>query len=180
MALDLIQQARQMLIIDDLSEINPRFRRLFQFDPTPVYEAISDKINAYQRNNYVPMEWVFPSNEEKICRCGCGAKCEGRRSSWATEECSIFGRQVLCILIGKADFIKVALNEVYDYRCCKCGKCSDDIPAKPSQYGMICTPIHLEHTLPVHQGGGACWLSNFTFMCVDCHKIKSKSERSRK
>lgn len=37
--------------------------------------------------------------------------------------------------------------------------------------------IHLDHIVPVHQGGGCGWLNNYQFLCIHCHKEKSKKER---
>lgn len=172
-----IIKARQMLFIDDFSNINKRYHRILQTDPLPFYERLGDRINPYKRHNWITKEMLFPLRDDKICACGCEQPVTGRRSRWASQECVIFTNQVYLILYGKSDFIKILMNEVYDYRCCKCGRCSDDFPRKESKNCMWITPIHLEHTLAVQNGGGGCWVSNFTFMCVDCHKIKTKQDR---
>lgn len=171
-----IHEARQMLVIDDFTGINQRFQRILQLDPSFIYEVLDDQLDPFVRKNHINIERAFPEKKDGHCDCGCGQKLEGRKRRWATDECSRFIFQIHSILTGRSEFIRYILNAVYDYRCGKCGRSEDDFPRKEAKNGLWCSPIHLEHTLAVQHGGGGCWLSNYTFMCVDCHKIKTRSE----
>lgn len=174
-----INEARQMIHIDDFTNIRPYFHRILQLDPSFIYEALDDQLDPFVRNNSITIDRAYPEKKDGFCDCGCGKKLEGRKRRWASDECSKFIFQIFCILTGRSDNIRRILNAVYDYRCGKCGRNDDEVGYIEYQNGLICSPIHLEHTLAVQHGGGGCWLSNYTFMCIECHKIKSKSERTK-
>lgn len=172
---NLIAIARQQLIIDDLSSINKRYHRILSTDPSIFYELSQDVLKPFKRNNIIWRENIFPTKESGVCRCGCSQKVKGRRKSWATEECVRFVNQVTCILIGKSEFIRNVIAELYGNKCCKCGGDWQTL-RRPNENDWR-TVLELDHILPVHQGGGGSWLSNYQLLCFKCHKEKSKLDR---
>lgn len=172
------------LIIDDLSNIPKWFHRVLSVDPTIFYDRLCEKkgFSYFKRQNHVKSEWLFPKRNDGLCACGCGEVLTGRKRRWATDECRKYSNQVHAIISGDSQFIRRLLSCLYEEKCCVCGKYDTDFPTDYSKdtgwkWTDYCTKIHLEHTIPVHKGGGACWLGNYTFMCVDCHKEKTKRDR---
>lgn len=170
------------LIIDDLSSIPKYHHRILELDPKIFYDRLEGKINFFERHNHIKSEWLFPKRTDNICACGCEQKLTGKRRRWATEECSNFSNKVHAVLSGDSQYIRRVLRDIYEEKCCVCGRSDNDFPSDYSgatgwKYSDYCTRIHLEHTVPVHKGGGACWFGNFTFMCVECHKEKTKKDR---
>lgn len=172
---ELISQARQQIIVDDLSSINKRFHRILSTDPTLFYQMADEFLSPFKRNNWILREHIFPPVESGLCRCGCGQKVTGRRKSWATEECTIYINQVIAILIGKSDFIRRLIEALYGQKCCKCYATWKTL-SRPNENDWR-TILGLDHILPVHQGGGGCWLSNYQLLCFVCHKEKGKLDR---
>ena len=79
-------------------------------------------------------------------------------------------------------------------RCLSCGRTDNDIPRKSfnpereedlskrlklwnKEIKEMANKIHVEHIIPVHKGGGGCWLGNYQLLCEDCHKEKTKLDR---
>lgn len=189
----------QQLIIDDLSSIPKAYHRVLQIDPTEYYLRAEtlNWFSYYKRYNSVFSETLFLQPDKTLCACGCGKSLSGRRKRWATDECSRFSNHVIGIITGRSDLIRNIMAYLYGgYKCFKCAKTDDDFkselyPPSKKDYNNIDeffkayntwmndqnSKIHLEHVVPVHKGGGACWLSNYQFLCVVCHKEKTKSER---
>lgn len=189
---------KEQLIIDDMSSIPKRFHRVLSINPSIFYERAETLsfFSYYKRYNTVFSDTIFPQEDKSICACGCKRKLSGRRKRWATDDCKDFSNYVISILMGRVDTIRMIMSYLYGgYKCIKCNRSDDDFEAKPypirAEYDDIdkylkdynkwmydvSSKIHLDHIIPVHQGGGACWLSNYQFLCIDCHKEKSKKEK---
>lgn len=141
-------------------------KRVFFFDPTPLYERINEAkvLNPFQRQCTVSMTFLF-INEDNKCGCGCGKELSGRKKRWASKECSDFAFAVFAIIGGYT-------NTLRNYRSlfiggAKCEICND-IP----QY----EPLELDHIYPVKFGGGGGWLSNYQFKCKQCHREKTNKD----
>lgn len=165
-----IHQSRQPLIIDDFTDIHPRFHKIFQLDPGPFYEKVIHQLNPFKRQNWLLMEHLFPDLQNGLCSCGCEKELSGRRTRWSSDECKILPLQIFSILTGRSEHIKSILFQVYEYKCFKCERSNKDFN------DGYTSNIHLEHTLSVKHGGGGCWLSNYKFMCVDCHRNKTNAD----
>lgn len=205
---DLIEEARQPLILDDLKGINKRYHKILTFNPKEVYKVLKAKVNPFKRKNRISTAEVF-KNINGLCACGCGKKLQGRRRRWATDDCSKFTFLVISIINGDTSVIRPIIVELYGgEKCLKCNrKDSDferilDLPkvnwrnknkkefaTELKQYNRavhdMASKIHLDHIIPVSQGGGGCWLNNFQFLCnnsdkhdLGCHNIKSREERN--
>ena len=47
------------------------------------------KVDPYKRvQNHLRMTDLFPIRKDGFCACGCGKKLTGRRTRWASQECS--------------------------------------------------------------------------------------------
>lgn len=189
--------------IEDISHIPDKYHRLIMFNPEVVYERIYNYIPAfdrhtfshYKRRNHLEMSVIFPSVEKGICACGCGNVLTGRRRRWFSDECQWFAVTVHQIISGDADTARRVFNGVFDKESCQiCGRTDNDIPRKSfnpegetdfdkrrilwnKEIKEMANKIHVEHIVPVHKGGGGCWLSNYQLLCEDCHKIKTKNDR---
>lgn len=139
-------------------------QRVLDFDPAEVYPRIQvDPYRRWQRGWFVSLEDAFPRPAEKICSCGCGRALEGRKYRWATDECCRFALHVVGIIKGDTDIIGDYVEILQGARACTgCGVMHED--------------LHLDHIIPVHRGGGGCWLGNYQFLCVVCHKEKTRTE----
>lgn len=144
----------------------PIVKRVFFFDPTPLYERINEanKLNPYQRQCTVSMTFLFQNNDNK-CACGCGVELIGRRKRWASKECSDFSYNVFAIISGYTNTLR-AFRSAYigGYRCEVCNE--------PEIY----EPVELDHIYPVKFGGGGGWLSNYQFKCKKCHREKTNKD----
>lgn len=147
---------------------HPHFIRVLQFDPKPIYDRLivsSELFSPYERVNKLKMNVLFPPIEN-YCSCGCGNLLTGKRTRWADNSCQLFAQAVWAILAGWRDVIKKYVDKHYfiDGRLC-CTEC-----------GEMYAGIEYDHIIPVHNGGGLSWLSNFQPLCPDCHKSKTKRD----
>ena len=137
-----------------------QYRVLF-FDPKEIYGKVN--IQAHARRQVpenIGMQLMFPKPAEKICACGCGEPLQGRRTRWASDECASFAVDVYRIIYGQLDVVKFYLKKYYGYRC-KCGRVRK---------------LKVDHIIPIKHGGGGCWLSNYQFLCHDCHVQKTNAD----
>jgi len=133
-----------------------------------------DKIDKFKRKQSIPFELLFPKKKNGICDCGCGKKLQGKRTRYATDDCSKFTQSVWGILINHPQTIDKFLKIKFkDWACCNCG-----VMDKYKEYknGLIVNAIHKDHIVPVFKGGGGCWLDNYQLLCDDCHKLKTKKD----
>ena len=128
-------------------------------------------INHRERNPKIKMVELFPPIKNR-CSCGCGIKLTGRRTRWATKECSDFAGDIHAILSGRLNTISFYLRKYYDWKCQRCN-CEDT--GHETSYGTVAL-IKVDHIIPVKQNGGGCWLNNYQLLCHTCHVLKTKED----
>lgn len=133
-----------------------------------------NKIDKFKRQQSISFELLFPKKRDGFCDCGCGKPLEGKRTRYSTEECSKFAQGVWGVLCGHTQTLDLFLNIKFKHwACCRC-----DIMDKYKVYknGLVVNAIQKDHIIPVHKGGGGCWLDNYQLLCDDCHKEKTKKD----
>lgn len=151
-------------------ELSPLQKRVLLFDPAPIYARI--EVDHYKRVQPLKMPLMFPQIEPGICACGCGEELTGRRSRWATDDCSKMVGIIYSIIAGHHEIIKRFVSLLYDgWACCQCGATWRDAPESwgDSDY------IQKDHIIAVQKGGGGCWLNNYQPLCHKCHTKKTKA-----
>lgn len=142
--------------VPELTELG--LRVLF-FDPSELYARV--KVKPYKRiQNHMQMGKLFPNLNTHRCACGCDGLLVGRRTRWATEDCSKFAVRVWMVIDGRAEIIKPYIGAYHGWCCHNCGD-ADSV-------------LQLDHIVPVHKGGGGCWFNNYQLLCIECHKKKTK------
>lgn len=191
---------RDPIHIDDFSLIDKHYHNILAFDPTEVYNRLGDLVNPFLRRNRIGIEQTFPDHRNGLCGCGCGKMLEGRRRRWATKECSVVPVLATSIINGDTSCIKPIISALYSNKCFVCNSTDADFKRTVElplfkrnmneeewkdyrrQYNKslhdMASKIHLDHIIPVHKGGGGCWLSNYQLLCETCHREKTKQERS--
>lgn len=145
--------------------------RILNFDPSEIYSRV--KINKYKRQQSISVTELFPP-KKYFCNCGCGLKLEGRRTRWASDDCSKFASSIWGIMSGHSDIISKFLRLKFDnWACCKCGL-MDSYSVQKN--GLAVNDIHKDHILAVVNGGGGCWIDNYQLLCSKCHKLKTKND----
>lgn len=173
----------RQLEIEDITDIPEKYHRLISLNPEPFYKRIYDNLpyfSHFKRFNTLKMEVLFPQYDKQLCACGCGNLLSGRQRRWADKDCTRFAMQVFDVICGKSDSITKYLWDIKGYDCELCGidyHKAHELYYKPTKSGIVNSQIHLDHILPVHQGGGGCWLGNYQFLCVGCHREKTIKER---
>lgn len=154
------------LPINNAVNWKPIPKRVFFFDPTPLYEKINEAkiLNPFQRQCSVSMTFLF-KNENNKCACGCGKDLTGRQKRWASKECSDFAFAVFAIIGGYT-------NTLRNYRSIFIGGIECEICNDIPQYEAV----ELDHIHPVKFGGGGGWLSNYQFKCKKCHREKTNKD----
>lgn len=155
-----------MLRKDGLKNLNAYTERVMFFDPTEIYSRIHERLDPYERLQSVDIGRIFPKNEDKTCGCGCGEKLTGRRTRWATDDCSGFVGAVTRILCGHADVIRFYVDTYYGSGCAN--NCILDTELDKT--------IELDHIVGIKHGGGRSWLSNYTNLCKKCHREKTNKD----
>lgn len=177
-----------------------KYKDILAFDPSEIYTRLDGVINPFLRRNRIGVEQTFPDYKNGLCGCGCGTKLTGRRRRWASDYCSKLPLMVTFIINGDVSVIKPIVAHMYGNCCNVCGRTDGDFKRtvehprwKPNmtdeeykvyrrQYNKslhdMASKIHLDHIIPVHKGGGGCWLNNYQLLCEECHKIKSNQDRS--
>lgn len=121
------------------------------------------KINPHKRiQTYWYFNNCFPTREDKKCACGCEIELTGRKTRWASKECSDLAYDFYAVRYGHSSHIRSAVFQRDQGACRTCG-----LVCKESEW-------QADHIVEVHQGGGGCGLDNFQTLCVDCHKDKTK------
>ncbi len=151
--------------------------RIIAYNPAEAYARISETANPLQRiqtRREIGLHQLFPKKKDGFCDCGCGIALKGRQTRWAATGCADFAWHVYAIIAGRRNEIKRCLKAYYGR---KCGDC-DKMPTRyKASNGRMKSGLEFDHIIPVHRGGGACWLSNYRPLCVDCHKAKTLSDR---
>lgn len=136
-------------------------RRLFFESPAPAYERIKEWFDPYKRyNNHIAFNQMFPDSVDGLCSCGCGKPVKKAKKNWASNECQKYAIGVWLIITGNTQYIGGVLKQYTPDVCVKCGA----------------SPCEADHIVPVNRGGGGSWLSNFQFLCKECHKIKTRED----
>lgn len=137
--------------------------RIMYLDPLEFYQRAFAFLDPFKRTQgRIPFDALIPITPDGICDCGCDKPLTGRRRRWATDQCSMFIEHIWQILYGNPRRIKTYIKKYHGNHCSVCG--ADGRQVK----------LQLEHTVPVKLGGGACWLNNFSLMCLSCHAPKTK------
>ena len=163
------EECRKPLVIsDENTNWRPHIKRLFEFDPTPIYDRINEEslLNPYMRQCTVSISFLFPK-VKGICSCGCGKVLEGRRTRWASDDCEHFARAVFSIISGYSDSIRTYRSLFLGDGWIHCEICGPD---------SFREQIELDHIFPVKFGGGGGWLSNYQFKCKTCHRKKTNAD----
>lgn len=159
------------------SDLKEFYKRVLFFDPTLVYKNYN-VLNVYDRINPRRLELAFPKVDTGYCACGCGVKLKGRQRRWANVDCTRFAMRVVDVIAGITDSVRRCLVAYNGGEfCCNCG-CEAEI--KYRKDGTSYTTMEVDHIIPVHKGGGACWLNNYQLLCADCHKKKTKCDLNKK
>jgi hypothetical protein len=137
---------------------SPRIQRVLSFDPSELYKRTV--IDLYKRTQSLKTKELFPP-KEGICSCGCEKILSGRRTRWASNDCSLFATDVWAILSGYRNTIDFYLKRLLEYKCERCDASSD---------------LKIDHIKPVKLGGGGCWLDNFQYLCHSCHVQKTNED----
>jgi hypothetical protein len=135
-----------------------RIQRVLNFDPSDLFHRT--KIDPHKRTQSLKSKELFPP-QEGICSCGCGEKLTGRRTRWASKDCSMFATDVWAILSGYRNQINFYLLRLLEYQCERCDATTD---------------LKIDHIIPVKHGGGGCWLDNFQYLCHSCHVQKTNED----
>lgn len=125
---------------------------------------VLDKLDPFKRVQELRFSDMFPIRRDGLCACGCGEALEGRRTRWASDECSRLAVRVYGVYVGRSGAIRSALWDRDQGRCAECG--------------AVTWSWDADHIIPVVQGGGGCWLDNLQTLCVPCHKRKTKAMRA--
>jgi hypothetical protein len=158
------ESCRQPLPYKELPGVDAYLLRIMFFDPTEVYQRVSDKINPFERYNWQQISFLdlFPDRTDGKCSCGCGEVLRVGKRRWATKDCQMFAINVWNVIGGRQEFIGFVFEKYFGNRMCmKCGEAKW---------------VDIDHIHPVSHGGGGCWLSNFQALCKKCHKEKTRSD----
>lgn len=105
------------------------------------------------------MNRLFPK-KDGVCACGCNKQLPRLKRKWHSAECQQYAFIQFAIIKGDASIIRELLFSIDEGTCRVCGVITDNWQA--------------DHILPVVMGGGACDISNYQTLCLDCHKGKTK------
>jgi 5-methylcytosine-specific restriction endonuclease McrA len=155
----------------------PVIERVVAYDPQPAFERIADTADPLKRiqvRSNISLQQLFPKKKNGYCDCGCGQALTGRQTRWAAPACSEFVWYVYAIIAGRRQEIRRCLKAYYGRTCTGCGKMP---PKYTAVAGRTRSGMETDHIIPVHKGGGACWLSNYRPLCVSCHRQKTSSNR---
>lgn len=145
-----------------------KFERVLFFDPAPIYDRVGHLIDPHKRHAGIGMDQMFPKLEGK-CACGCAEKPKGSepgeekawQRKWASDECQAFASDVLSIV---NNYFGVPAKYITRYAGKVCSQC-------PNLHFL-----ELDHIIGVKHGGGGSWLSNYRWLCKDCHTDKTNRD----
>lgn len=155
----------------------PLIERVLGYDPRPLYlrgGATLEATRRIQTKANLSMELLFPKKTDGLCDCGCGIPLSGRQRRWASVSCGEFAWWIYAVIAGRRRELSACLKAYYGTACAVCG----DVPMKQKpRRKRPSTAIEWDHVIPVHRGGGACWLGNWMPLCATCHKAKTARDR---
>lgn len=150
-------------------ELIKKIEKVLYFDPTEVYKLAAHRIDPHKRHQSLIRNELFPGEIKGVCACGCTDKPKeystGKFSMWASSVCSGFTADVQSIINNYFKVPQKYIDIYYGHRCGECGE-------NPHN-------LQLDHTVGVKQGGGGCWLSNYKWLCHDCHVAKTNRDFGR-
>lgn len=124
-----------------------------------IFAKVVTHTNRYQVG--LTLSCLYPAKEGG-CACGCGNTLPNRkRKKWFSDECRNSAYLNFAVVKGDNSIIR---RLVFDRDGGACKSC-----------GLISETWQADHIKPVYKGGGACDLSNFQTLCVDCHKDKHQT-----
>jgi len=116
-------------------------------------------LNNYARyQTGLTMNGLFP-RRDGVCACGCNKELPNIKRKWYSDECRDYAYIYFSIIKGDMAIIREMLFAIDQGACRRCGVITEDWQA--------------DHIVPVFMGGGACDISNFQTLCLDCHKEKT-------
>ncbi len=152
--------------------------RVLACDPAPFYARIAataDPKKRIQTRATLTYGLLFPAKGDGFCDCGCGAALSGRQRRWAAASCAEFAWMVYAVIAGRRSEIKACLRAYWGRRCSVCRTVPARVPG--GRRGKGRSGMEWDHIIPVHRGGGACWLGNYRPLCTGCHKEKTAGDR---
>jgi 5-methylcytosine-specific restriction endonuclease McrA len=168
---------KKEIIWDEWYKDKPRMiqniERVLYFDPTPVYERVGHLIDPYKRHAGISMEQTFPTQPRDAGKCTCGCDVTpksygtGNYFKYATDNCKYLASQTVSII---NNYFQTPPKFISWYEGKKCAECGDTHPYD----------LQLDHIVGVKQGGGGCWLSNYRWLCHECHVHKTNVTFNRK
>lgn len=137
-----------------------RWERVLFLDPTPYYERIHQFVDPHKRVNSFGIDKLFPNLGDR-CACGCGQGLTGRRVRWATDMCRGFAFDIYSIICNIHQIPGKYITRYCGDKCMECNEADGE---------------ELDHIIGVKHGGGACWLSNYRWLCKGCHRKKTNTD----
>lgn len=152
-------------------------KRVLAYDPRPAYARIAETLDPFKRLQVranLNLALLFPKKGDGICDCGCGVALTGRQRRWAHPDCAEMAWWVYAVIAGRRDETRACLKAYWGTACVVCG----GVPMKlKKRRKRMSSAIEWDHAVPVHRGGGGCWLGNWRPLCNGCHKEKTSSDR---
>lgn len=105
-----------------------------------------------------------------ICRW-CGGECPGRKRCWCSKEC------LYEYMIRSSARYARRQVEKRDKRICAICEVDTDTSREEGQWDVL---WHMDHIIPVVEGGGCCGLDNLRTLCLWCHKEETADLASRR
>lgn len=142
------------------------------------------KVDHFSRQQGLSIRDVFPVRTDGLCACGCGQKLTGRRTRWATAECSDTAVGFYFVISGNSGAIRWRVHERDHGVCAECDRrCGVRLQGPmpfAKRFSVLRIKWEADHIIPVHLGGGGCGLENFQTLCEDCHKKKTARGAARR
>lgn len=122
---------------------------------------------------------LFPYRIDGLCRCGCGAKLTGRKTSWFSKKCSDKAYEEYSFKKGWSSALRAAVYKRDRGICATCGADCNAYTAsgRKTKNGRNGT-FEIHHVVAVIEGGKTD-LSNLVTLCREDHKIETAKLRAR-
>ena len=161
-------------------------QRVIFLDPTPFYDRAAYLLDPFARQQKsLDFKVLWPKSTQ-VCSCGCGKQLPERRTRWATDSCNAYANQVDRIIRGDLAVVRRYLDLYYGKACAHCKRSDrqiydEEIRHLPAHHHRRkINTLSVDHIIPVSQGGGGSWLSNFQFLCHNCHVIKTRQDNGQR